>query len=172
MDYEELNSLWIMQREQYQLWEDRLIRYAKQLRDYFEEKLSLPKKTWVIYDTKEEHRYVELVDFFNKNESKIKNPSNTSITPEGFLAFGISITFNHGLDTYPKQNIYIPIAIQYNEKRLEHAFFDTESNSVSEGWIVEKDDFYEKFTKKLHDYLSHDPHDGFDIKTNQIGFLA
>lgn len=172
MIYDELNSSWKTQRERYQLWEIRLLHYAKQLRDYFEERLSPPATSWINYQTKEEHNYIELVDFFGEAKPTRKNPSNTSITPDGFLAFGISITFDHGPDTYPKQNIFVPIAIRYNGQKLEHAFYDMDSNSVSEAWTADKDAFYAMFSKRLHDYLSHDPHDGFGQKKKGIGFLA
>lgn len=172
MNYEELNIAWRTQREQYQLWEIRLLHHARDLRDHFEEKLNLPHTSWIAYDTKEEHSYVDLVDISDGGNPRRKSLNNESITKEGTLVFGISITFDYGPETYPKRNIFIPIAVRYKNMKPEYAIHSFEGNQPAEPWVQDKDALYSTATKMLHEYLSHDPHNGFGKPERAIGFIG
>ena len=172
MNYEELNNLWKNQREQYKLWENELLQHARSLRDHFEEKLNFPHKSWLEHGTNKERLYVELVDFFNKNKPERKRLDSSSITPEGSLVFGVGITFDHGLESYPKEGMFIPIAIRYKDKSLEYSIFDIEPSGSFGDWTKDKDALYLTATKMIHEYLSHDPYDGFDQPKRAIGFVA
>lgn len=170
MEYNELVELWKKQREQYQLWEVRLTFGSQKLRDQMEAALNLSVKKWLNYDTKEEHRYVELVDFYRKPKAERNPPKADSITPKGELVFGMSVTFDHGPNSYPKSNMYIPIAMRFNQNKIEYARFNTENDCAEQEWTTDGEEFCSKMIKQYADDFNHDPHAGFERKT-QIGFM-
>ncbi|EMR0602256.1 hypothetical protein D7Y46_04285 [Stenotrophomonas maltophilia] len=172
MNYEELNKAWKTQREQYLLWERRLMHHAQEVCDHFEEKLRLPQASWTTYDGTEERPYVELVDLSDRSKPKRGAPSNKSITDEGTLVFGIGIIFDHGPDSHPKRSISIPIAVRYNKMNPEYAVHSFEGDQPAESWVQDMDTLYSNATKKLHEYLSHDPHNGFAKQERAIGFIG
>lgn len=170
MEYNDLVELWKKQREQYQLWNVRLMQSAEILRNEMEKTLNLPVSEWTEHETNRKRRYVELVDFYMKKKPVRTSPSDDSITSEGELVFGVSVTFDHGANSYPKESLYVPVAIKFNQNRIEYAFYNSEMNTADHEWTADIAEFCSKSIKRYADYLGHDPHSGFGKRT-QMGFI-
>lgn len=170
MEYTELVELWKKQREQYQLWEVRLTFSTEKLRKEMETALNISVNEWINHETKQKNRYVELVDFYGKEKAERKPPKADSIAPNGELVFGVSVTFDHGLNSYPKANLYIPVAMRFNQSKIEYARFDMENDCAKQEWTTDGREFCKRLIKQYADYFEHDPHSGFGRKT-QIGFV-
>lgn len=170
MEYNELVELWKKQREQYQLWEVRLTSSTEELRKKMEDALKIPVNEWVNQETKERNQYVGLVDFYRKEKAERKPPKSDSITSNGELVFGVSVTFEHSPNSYPKVNLYIPTAMRFSKSKIEYARFNTENDCAEQEWTTDSEEFCKRLIKQYADYFDHDPHSGFGRKT-QIGFV-
>lgn len=167
MKYNELNGAWQNQLQQYSLWEMKLNMSPRHIRDFLEERLSPPQKSWKHPETNEEHRYVEIFDIYNKSTPQKGSPNSSAITKKGVLVFGIGVTLDHGPDTYPKKTLNTPLCIRYKDGSLEYGFYDQNNDEAFNEWVSDKESFYEKFVKSLYEHLSHDPHNGFGEKREE-----
>lgn len=171
MNYTDLAELWKSRRLQYQEWQLCLLHSPKALCSALEAKLAPPAKTWKELDANTTHPYVEIVDFYGLDKAERKPLGEDAITPEGFLIFGISVTFDHGVQSYPKQAIYVPAASKLTQNGVEFALFDTHTGAPEVGsWTKDAETFCQKLIGCYKEYLSHDPHSGFSKKT-KIGFV-
>ena len=170
VNYEELVALWKSQRNQYQEWELKLLRSPEFLRGSVEKVLSPPNAAWKEFKTNVPYRYVEIVDFYGRDKPMRRDPRDEAIRPDGILVFGIGVTFDHGIDSYPKQEIFIPVAARFTLSGPEFTLFNRDEDAPEQNWTKSTEEFSKKLIDRYKDYLSHDPHTGFGNKT-RMGFL-
>ena len=171
MKYAELTELWKKQREKYKNWQIGLMQNAEKLRIKMEEYLQPPAEKWKEDDKPITHNYIALVDLSKEDRPISGNISRESITNEGELLFGLGITFDHGVNTYPKQLLHIPVAIRFFENNPEYSFFDTETGGIEKPihWEKNIDQFCETMVSRIVAYLNFDPFNGPKGKSS-IGF--
>ena len=169
MTHDEIISLWKKQRDQYQAWQIALRKTAELLRKTIEELLQPPAETWLDTQKNKNYRYIDLVDISKKDKPRGIPLSSESITPTGELVFGLGITLDHGVTTYPKSLFHIPVAIRFINKQPEYSLFNTDT-WASEKWEKDLDKFCQTILSEIVQYLSFDPFDG-QKKTTSIGFI-
>jgi hypothetical protein len=169
MKYEELNKLWQDQRKRDQDWHHDLIRSAVALRNSVAELIAPPNETWQEFNTKATHRYVDVINFYGLKKSERGNPGALSSTGNGVLIFGIGITFDNGHDTFPKQDLFVPVACKYVVDAPVYSFFNRDTDSSDGDWVKGPDQFAVKLVKRYKEYLSHDAYQGFETRA-KIGF--
>jgi len=170
VSYEDLAKLWKDQKRLDQEWELKLLRAPMSLRDSVNALLAPPEESWTELETKVPQRYVEVVDFYGREKPDRRSLQNQSIRPDGVLVFGIGITFDNGLNSYPKNDIYIPLAVKVTRDGPEFAFFKKDMDAPDQPWSRNVEEFSKKIIGRYKKYLSHDPHTGFGNKS-RMGFL-
>ena len=175
MQYSELNNLWIEQTEQYKLWRNSLIVNVEKLRSEVMTLLQPPRDVWIDINTKEQHRYVELYHISDNPRPIRGGFSDDSFTENNELVFGISVTFEHGSNAYPKQVLNMPVAVKFSNKIPEFAFVNCESKLPEGSWYSDVGKFAESMITKMLEYLRYDPFVGVAdeniVKRTSIGFI-
>ena len=170
MKYEDLNRLWQEQRRKDQEWHHNLVRTSVSLRDSVFALLAPPHETWQEFNSKMPQRYVEVVHFYGLDKPKRGHIGELSAATGGILIFGIGITFDNGLDSYPKNDIYVPVASKFITGSPLYSFFDRDKDAPDGDWTMGADSFAGKVLKRYKDYLSHDPNQGFETRA-KFGFV-
>lgn len=172
MNHSELTELWKKQQERYQEWEVQLMRTAEKLRCKIEEILQPPQEGWKELDKPIRHRYIDLVDITKDDKPRGKVLSRESFTSEGELVFGLRITLDHGVQTYPKNLFHVPVVIRFVENNPEYSFFDTENwqPDQPERWEKNLDSFCQTIISHVAEYFGYNPFDG-PKKKSSIGFI-
>jgi hypothetical protein len=170
MTHSEITNLWKKQRELYQLWEENLKNCAGNLRSKVEELLQPSVKHWTEFNSSASHLYVDLVDVTNDEKSQAPDFCKESFTDIGEFVFGVSVTFDYGVNTHPKFRYHVPLAVRYVEREPQYALFDIESGSPSD-WEKSLDKFSLSIVERLADYFSLDPFNG-PSKQSSIGFMS
>lgn len=170
MNYEHLARMWGEQRDKFQEWEFNLLRGPHLVRNRLEEILDLPQSTWTESENGSVHKYVELVDFYQKETVERRPPRGDSITEDGVLVFGVGITFDRGLNSFPKQNIYTPVAMRLVASGPEVCLFDRDSDRPSNEWTQSIDDFCNLLLTRYEESFKHDPYTDFNGQ-RRMGFF-
>ena len=170
MQHSELSELWRKQRRNDEDWHRQLVGSAIKLRNSVRELLNPDPSTWQDVNTKAKNEYVEIVDFYGLDKPNRGDLRNLNADSAGVLVYGIAVTFDNGPDSYPKHDIYIPVASRLMGSDPEHALFDREKESPDNNWHSDLEAFSRKLVERLKDYLSHNAFDGFE-KRQKFGFI-
>lgn len=170
MKHNELNELWRMQRQKDQKWHLQLVGSAYSLRNAVREILKPDPPVWQDFNTKANNEYVEVVDFYGLDKTRRGDLRDLQATSVGILVYGLAVTFDHGPGSYPKQDIFIPIASRLIGSNAEYALFDREKNSPDNHWENDAHAFASKLIDRFKEYLSHNAYDGFD-KRQKFDFI-
>ena len=170
MQHSELNALWLKQRRNDQAWHHQLVGSAISLRNSVRDVLKPDPSTWQDLNTKAKNEYVEVIDFYGLDKPIRGDVRNLSAGSAGILVYGIAVTFDSGPDSYPKQDIYIPVASRLIGDSAEYALFDRDKDSPDNNWHNDVDAFTRKLVQRLAEYLSHNAFDGFDNRQT-FGFI-
>lgn len=172
MKYAELNSLWIKQDEAYREWHRELFTKVSELRQSIIDAIEPPEK-W----TEPEggtHPYISIVAIAQVQEGQPKHltRSNMETTENGDCAFGVSFTFDHGVDRFPKSCLYIPVVIRFEKRIAQYCLWDTQQESIADGenWSDDKAAFINTVLEKFAEALAFNPKDGLQNKP-KIGFI-
>ena len=171
MNYEELSALWKKQDDLYSQWRQKLFASASLLRNDIEECLNLESQAWQNPETNQEIPYITIINFYPERDAIEKRLNGESITENGELIFGIGITFERKANSFPKESIYIPVASRFNNNEIQYSYFDLEKECPAQEWTTDIRAFSERQLRKLGEYLSHDPHNGFENKIT-MGFIG
>lgn len=169
--YQELSDLWKAQRKQLDDWRVALAREAHGLRNDVATALGGPDK-WVSHNTREERRYVEVIELSNEEKRPAGAFSGDAITDDGELVFGMSFTFDHAPNSYPKSLYYIAMAVRYRAAVPEFCQWDTRENSPTSGtvWKREKAVVVTELLANFERNFSFDPFQGIPGRS-RIGFV-
>lgn len=171
MKHTELTDLWKNQTNQFQLWQNSLDQQAAILRDEVSGILKPIPEEWT--DPKNGHKlhYIELYDISDKPRPVFDEGfSSQSLTDEGELIFGIAITFDHGLDTFPKTIRHMPVAVRFKNKVPQFSFINMQTKNPESEWDPDINNFAEALVNKIANYLKYDPFEGPRTRSS-IGFL-
>lgn len=171
MNYEELSGLWKKQEDLYSEWRRKLFVSAATLKNILEERLELKQSFWVNPQNDRKTPYITVVNFYPEKENFGKILDEESISPKGELIFGIGLTFDHDINSLPKEIIYIPVASRFYKNEIQYTYFDLEIEIPLQEWTSDVIAFCEKQIQKLGEYLGYDPHSGFENKIT-MGFLS
>lgn len=168
--YESLAEMWKGQRERFDEWRHSLTREAHALRNAVASKLGGPER-WESHDGKEQRRYVEIIDLSVATKPVGAAFAQDAITDEGELYFGIQVTFDHGVNTYPKTLYHIPAAIRFHSGQAQFSFWDTQSHHAEgSSWLSDRDAIASQVVERLVRHLSFDPFAGASQRPS-IGFV-
>lgn len=171
MKYDDLSGLWKKQEDLYGEWRRKLFASVTALKNGIEENLELKQSFWINPQTKRETPYITIINFYPERESLGKRLDEESISPKGELIFGIGLTFDHDINSFPKETIYIPVASRFCNNEIQYSYYDFEKEMPLQEWTSDISAFCQKQIQKLGEYLSHDPHSGFENKIT-MGFLG
>lgn len=171
ISYQTLSDKWKAQLKQFDDWRIALAREAYGLRNDIAAALGAPEK-WVSHKTSEERRYVEVIDLSTKDKEPAGTFSHNAIKDDGELIFGISFTFDHALNSYPKSLYHIAMAVRYRDTVPEFCHWDTRENCPISGMVWQRDKamVVSEILSMLETYLSYDPFQGIPSKA-RIGFI-
>lgn len=95
-----------------------------------------------------------------------------ALTKKGELMFGFAITFDRDRDSFPKETVYLQLAVRFNAGQSQFSFFNTESDGAETppGWVSEIHKFVELMLERMRGYVDFDPFAGARDKKG-IGFL-
>lgn len=169
--YEYLSGLWKHQGERFDEWRIALVREAHALRNLVASKIGGPER-WESHDRREQRRYVEVIDLSVAEKPVAAAFSKNAITDDGELYFGLSFTFDRGVNAYPKTLYHIAIAVRFNNNQPQFSFWDTQLKcSEPQGsWLSDKEALTEQIVERLTRYLSFDPFSGVE-RLSSIGFV-
>lgn len=169
--YDSLTEMWKRQRENYREWQFALNRAAHTFRNTVASKVGGPE-SWESYDKRQQRRYIEIVDLSSDNKPVTSLFPDAAITNDGELCFGLSFTFDHGLNTYPKALYHVALAVRFSNSQPQFSFWDTKSNRPEEGgsWSSDADSFADGIIERLISYFSFNPFEG-SAQRPAIGFV-
>lgn len=167
--YQALSDKWKAQEKQFEEWRVGLVREAHGLRNDVAAALGAPEK-WLSPRTREERRYVEIIDLSTDDKGPASAFSRDAITDDGELVFGISFTFDQALNSYPKSLRHIAMATRYKNGIPEFCFWDTRENRSGTAWQRDKAVVVAEMLANLEKHLSFDPFQGIPGKTG-MGFI-
>lgn len=171
MKLTELNDLWKRQTDQFLLWQNSLYQQAAILHNEVSGILQPTPEEWT--DPKSGHKlkYVELYDISDTPRRVFDEGfSSESLTDEGELIFAIAITFDHGLDAFPKTIRHIPVAVRFKNKAPQFSFINMQTKKPESEWDPDIKNFTEALINKIASYLKFDPFEGPRSRSS-IGFL-
>lgn len=171
MKYSELNDLWKLQKEQYTLWLRSLNQQAAKLRNEVLGILQPASEEWTNPDNGHKRSYVELFDISDKPQPVSGlGFTSESLTDVGELIFGIAITFDHGLQTFPKKTQYMPVSLRFINKEPQFSFFNMQTRKSESKWEPDVKVFAKTLVDEAAKHLMFDPLDGPPNRSS-IGFL-
>lgn len=169
--FDNLRAKWQNQSDQYREWELGLTSASIRLKNALSEKLGVEDLVWENHDDGQTHQYVQ---FSNLETSKPvgHHPPTEPITDDGELPFGISVTLDRDIKTFPKQGYSIPVVLKYIEKEVHYNLWDSINQTADSqsDWTKDENEMVERIIKLLDLHFSFDPRDGAPQKTG-IGFI-
>jgi hypothetical protein len=168
--YRDLTKLWKNNKELFEQWDRALFREAYELRNLMEKLLEAPKETWALHDKPGQARYVEVIDLALDRKPLSGRFSKSAYTDDGELYFGLSFTFDNGIETYPKSIYHVAVAIRFFRKQLELCLWDTETMQPKSKWFSNRDEFGTEIIETITRYFKMDPFEGIQGKST-IGFI-
>jgi hypothetical protein len=167
----ELNDLWKRQTDQFLLWQNSLYQQAALLRNEVSGILQPTPEEWTDPKSGNKINYVELYNISDKPRRVFDEGfSSESLTDEGELIFGIAITFDQGLDTFPKTIRHIPVAVRFKNKVPQFSFINMQTKKPESEWDPDINIFADALVTKIASFLKFNPFEG-PRSQSSIGFL-
>lgn len=167
MNFQELNAQWKAQQEKFQEWRIALLRAAFAVSKEAEAILN-PPSGWTHHETKQEHKYVEIMSGVNNEMSPLAF-GNMEITDNGEGLFCLCITFDHGVNTYPKRRHHAVAAVRFQKGQPEYCRWDSRENQPGSEWQSDAKSFAEQLVQLFADSFSLDPFEG--CTRPKVGFF-
>lgn len=113
-----------------------------------------------------------LKDINEENTGSVLQMDTNAFSDLGELYFGVSITFDHGVDVHPKAVNYVSVAIRYENGIVQYCLWDSGRRAMIDGeqWSADKEAFLERVIGVFEKSLKFDPKTGFENKP-KIGFV-
>lgn len=173
MKHSQLCELWASQEDRFAEWRDALPKPCFLLRDAFVAEVESPSEPWVHPVSGEKHPYVSLLYLHPQTIPMKGTPPPDSITERGELMFGLAITLDRDNGAFPKESMYLNLAVRFSSGQAQFTFFSSEREEaeVPPGWVSDVGKFVGLAVDRIRGYLDFDPFDGAREKTG-IGFLS
>lgn len=172
ISHDELCKMWAQQRKTIIDWQHQLIRAALALRNEVAVKLGAADKTWKS-ENNEVKRYIEAVEIDENKDNCKLNLGSRIFNEQDIGVFGISITFDHGLSSYPKQAVYMPIGVRALSPQLaEFCDWNSEEQKIRGGakWIADQTAAADLVINRFKEYVADDLFSA-SIKHSGFGFI-
>ena len=169
MKYEELNALHIARERKKNDWLDLLYASAFSLRYTIHEKLGAPE-AWNNKGT--ETAYIRVMKVGRDLAPTPMQPSLMLANMDGVFVFGISITFEPGANSFPKNNQFTAVGVKMTSGAPTYCMWDLENDAPwpKGQWATTADEAADMVIKYFSEALtSFDPETSFTSQ-QKLGF--